>query len=62
MHKEDSSKRRELVRHSLEYLGVDPDNRSARMRLYGKLVGTVTLAATAVGAGALYLKGMALIW
>lgn len=62
MQKKTGTARGELVRNSLEYLGVDPYDRGARVRLYGKIVGTATLTATALGAGAIYLKAMSLVW
>lgn len=62
MQNKSSRTRGELVRNSLEYLGVDPHDRAARVRLYGKFVGTVTLGATVLGAGAIYLKAMSLVW
>lgn len=62
MQEKSSSRKHELVRNSLEYFGINPDDRAARMRAYGKLAAMATLTATAIGAGAVYLKGIALIW
>lgn len=61
MQRKSSAEHHPLVRRSLDYFGM-PDDRAARMRIYGQIVGSMSLVAISIGAAAVYLKLMAFIW